>query len=167
MAFLKIISGELKGTKIQIDRDEIVIGRAPENMVHIDDASISGRHCMIRRDGRRFTLADLKSTNGTMLNNVPIESYRLSAKDIISVGSVDILFDGDDIEDAHPTQIPPTIVQHASKSTNAGMAPEKPGRPAAFGKRKSSKGIWLTISIILGLICISILALFIKVLTKA
>jgi pSer/pThr/pTyr-binding forkhead associated (FHA) protein len=162
MAFLKITSGELKGTKFQIDRDEIVIGRAPENVVHIDDASVSGRHCMIRRDGRRFTLTDLKSTNGTCLNDVRIESYRLSAKDVIMVGSVSIVFDGDDIEDAHPTQIPPTIVRPSSK-TGLGNSIEQSSRSNVFGKRKSSKGIWITISIIVGILGLGALGWFIKV----
>jgi pSer/pThr/pTyr-binding forkhead associated (FHA) protein len=161
MAFLKIISGDLKGTKVQIDRDEVVIGRAPENVVPIDDASVSGRHCMIRRDGRRFTLTDLKSTNGTLLNDVPIESYRLSAKDVITVGSVRILFDGDDIEDAHPTQIPPTIVRPASKNAQSGKAAERPGRPAAFEKRKSGKGLWIAISAIFGVLGLAALVWFV------
>jgi len=162
MAFLKITSGELKGTKFQIDRDEIVIGRAPENVVHIDDASISGRHCVIRRDGRRFTLTDLKSTNGTCLNDVRIESYRLSAKDIIMVGSVSMVFDGDGIEDAHPTQIPPTIVRPSVK-TGTSNSIEQSGRSNAFETRKSSKGIWITISIIVGILGLGALGWFIKV----
>jgi pSer/pThr/pTyr-binding forkhead associated (FHA) protein len=164
MAFLKITSGELKGTKFQIDRDEIIIGRAPENVVHIDDASISGRHCMIRRDGRRFTLTDLKSTNGTCLNDVRIESYRLSAKDVIMVGSVSMVFDGDDIEDAHPTQIPPTIVRPAAK---VGLKPvaEPAARTNVFAKKKSSKGFWITISVIVGLLGLAALVWFIKAMT--
>ena len=161
MAFLKITSGYLKGTKIQIDRDEIIIGRAPENVVHIDDASISGRHSMIRRDGRRFTLTDLKSTNGTTLNDVGIESYRLSAKDIIGVGSIRIIFDGDDIEDVHPTQIPPTIVRPAARSA-VGNATNKSGGLHSFEQRKSGKGLWVGISIAVGILGLIALVLFIK-----
>ncbi len=162
MAFLKITSGDLKGTKIQIDRDEIVIGRAPENMVHIDDASISGRHSMIRRDGRRFTLTDLKSTNGTTLNDVRIESYRLSAKDIIGVGSIGMIFDGDGIEDAHPTQIPPTIVRPAVKSSSKGKI-DQSGSPHNFVHRKSNKGLWIGISVAVGVFGLAALVWFIKV----
>ena len=161
MAFLKITSGYLKGTKIQIDRNEVVIGRAPENVVHIDDASISGRHSMIRRDGRRFTLTDLKSTNGTTLNDVGIESYRLSAKDIIEVGSIRMIFDGDDIEDVHPTQIPPTIVRPAVRSTGAN-ATNKAGGLHSFEQRKSGKGLWVGISIAVGILGLIALFLFIK-----
>ena len=160
MAFLKVISGDHKGAKFQIDRDEVVIGRAPENLVHIDDASISGRHCVIRRDGRRFTLTDLKSTNGTYLNDVRIESYRLSAKDVITVGSVSLLFDGDDIEDAKLTEIPPTIVQPAPKVVGKSSVKQS-GPPTTFTKRKSGKGIWIALSVIMGLIGLAALIWFV------
>jgi pSer/pThr/pTyr-binding forkhead associated (FHA) protein len=161
MAFLKITSGHLKGTKIQIDRNEVVIGRAPENVVHIDDESISGRHSMIRRDGRRFTLTDLKSTNGTTLNDVGIDSYRLSAKDVIGVGSVRIIFDGDDIEDVHPTQIPPTIVRPASRVAG-GNSIHKSSGLHSFEQRKSGKGLWVGISVVVGILGLIALVLFIK-----
>jgi pSer/pThr/pTyr-binding forkhead associated (FHA) protein len=156
MAFLKVTSGNLKGTKFQIDRDEVVIGRSPENVVHIDDPSVSGRHCMIRRDGRRFTLADLKSTNGTRLNDVRVESYRLSAKDLIRVGSIEMVFDGDDIEDAVITQVPPTIIQSPKKQS----APIPEQKPSAFNKRQSRRGLWIGIGIVMSIIAISAFAWF-------
>ncbi len=116
---------------------------------------------MIRRDGRRFTLTDLKSTNGTTLNDVRIESYRLSAKDVIGVGSVGMIFDGDDIEDAHPTQIPPTIVRPAAKTGNRSSI-DQSGSPHNFKQRKSSKGLWIGISVVVGVLGLVALALFIK-----
>lgn len=162
MAFLKVTSGSLKGDKFQIDRDEVVIGRAPENVVHLDDPSVSGRHCVIRRDGRHFTLTDLKSTNGTRLNDVKVQSYRLSAKDAVMVGSVEMIFDGDDIEDAHPTQVPPTIVRPITRSGMKPAARASSGGPEtiAFKKRQSSKGLWIGLSVVFGILAIGALAWF-------
>ena len=160
MAFLKVTSGSLKGSKCQGDRDEVVIGRAPENVVHLDDPSVSGRHCVIRRDGRRFTLTDLKSTNGTRLNDVKVQSYRLSAKDLVTVGSVEMLFDGDDIEDAHPSQVPPTIVRPATRSGMRSAARSTGPETIAFKKRQSSKGLWVSLSVVFGILAIGALAWF-------
>lgn len=98
MAFVKILTGSEKAKKIQIDRDEIIMGRDSSNVVPLEDVAASGRHCAIVRDGRKFTLHDLDSTNGTRLNDVRITEYRLSPKDVITVGATQILFDGDDIE---------------------------------------------------------------------
>ena len=161
MAFLKIVSGEHKGKKFQIDRDEVVIGRAPENLVCVDDASISGRHCVIRRDGRRFTLTDLKSTNGTYLNDVKIESYRLSAKDRITVGSVEMIFDGDDIEDAKITTIAPTIVRPAPKKAIS-KEPSADNQSAVFAKHHNGNGIWIILSIVLALLGLVAAFFFVK-----
>ncbi len=162
MAFLKVTSGSLKGSKFQVDRDEVVIGRAPENVVHLDDPSVSGRHCVIRRDGRRFTLTDLKSTNGTRLNDVKVQSYRLSAKDVVMVGSVEMVFDGDDIEDAHPTQVPPTIVRPVTRTGMKAAARSNGGGPEtiAFKRRQSSKGLWIGISVVFGILAVGALAWF-------
>jgi hypothetical protein len=72
-----------------------------------------------------------------------------------------MVFDGDDIEDAHPTQIPPTIVRPAAK---AGVKPaaEPAARTNIFEKKKSSKGIWIIISIIVGILGLAAGIWFIK-----
>ncbi len=102
MAFIKILSGERKGTRIDIDRDEIVFGRAPDNLIVLKDESVSSKHCAIIRSGRKFTIRDLGSTNGTCLNSVEIKEHQLSPKDTITVGNIDVLFDGDDIDPYTP-----------------------------------------------------------------
>ena len=160
MAFLTVTSGALKGNRFQVDRDEVVIGRVPENVVYIDDPSVSGRHCVIRRDGKRFTLTDLKSTNGTRLNDVTIQSYRLSAKDRICAGAIEMIFDGDDIEDAHPTQIPPTIVRPASTATPAPKAAQQGTQ--AFAKQNNGKGLWAGLVILFSLLALGALAWFLR-----
>ncbi len=102
MAYLKILSGERKGERIEIDRDKIIIGRASDNVVHIDDPSVSGHHCCILREGRKFTLQDMDSTNGTLLNKVRVKEYRLSPQDIIQTGAIELLFDGKDVDPVDP-----------------------------------------------------------------
>ncbi len=102
MAFIKILAGERKGTRIDIDRDEVVFGRAPDNLIVLKDESVSSKHCAIIRNGRNFVIRDLGSTNGTCLNDIVIQEHQLSPKDTITVGSIDVLFDGDDIEPYTP-----------------------------------------------------------------
>src|SRR4051794_35378281 len=51
--------------------EEIVtIGRAADNLIHIDDASVSGRHAELRQSGEDWHLRDVGSTNGTQVNGV-------------------------------------------------------------------------------------------------
>jgi len=161
MAFLKVTSGKLKGEKFTVDRDEITIGRAPDNVVCLDDPSISGKHCSISRKGRRYTLTDLGSTNGTRLNGVRVSSYRLSAKDVVAAGSVELLFDGNDIEDERIAQVPPTIVKEPTRARVEPADDLGSGIPA-FTRKKSSKGMWIVITAVAGIFAVVALVWFLR-----
>ena len=167
MAFLKILSGDLKGHRFEIDRDEVVIGRAPDNVVLLDDPSVSGKHCMVVRDGRKYSIRDLGSTNGTRLNDARISEYRLSPKDVIMAGSVEILFDGDDIDVSDDSSsIADTVVGFPVRSqtdTKISYADS----PSPFAARRSSKGVWILATILLALAALAALGWFIVNLFKS
>lgn len=77
MALLIGMSSTVKGRKFDLVQDETFMGRNAQNHVPLDDTSISGRHCSIVRDGRKYTLVDLGSTNGTRLNGAPVMKLSL------------------------------------------------------------------------------------------
>jgi len=167
MAHLKVLTGSEKGKKFEIDRDEIIIGRATENVVPIPDPAISGKHCAIIRSGRIFKLKDLNSTNGTRLNGVVIKEYQLSPKDIITVGPVDIQFDGDDIEPAVPQQsTQPTGPQVTVRLSPASPTPTTQIPTAVFKEKKDTKWIWITIASLIGVVILVALVIFIIRLAK-
>ncbi|HZJ17269.1 MAG TPA: FHA domain-containing protein, partial [Chthoniobacteraceae bacterium] len=58
------------GTQNSFDliEDTITVGRVEDNMIQIDDASVSSHHAELVRDGDDYLLRDLDSTNGTRLN---------------------------------------------------------------------------------------------------
>ncbi len=62
------------------------IGRAKGNEVTLDDLAISSQHCRIRPQRGVYELIDLKSTNGTFVNERKIARTNLSAGDLIKVG---------------------------------------------------------------------------------
>jgi len=163
MAYLRIMTGPQKGQKYEIDRDEVVIGRAQENVVVLEDPSVSSRHCAILRAGRRFTLRDLNSTNGTRLNSVTVKEHQLSPKDIVSVGGVDILFDGDDVEPFEPPRAatgPQVTVRIPATSIG--------GAGKAFKAKKDTKLFWIVALTIVGVTALAALAVFIvKILSSS
>src|SRR3989442_11418097 len=59
----------------------ITIGRAPDNMIVIDDPSVSNRHALLELSGETYRLKDLDSTNGTKVNGVPITETVLRFED--------------------------------------------------------------------------------------
>jgi ABC-type multidrug transport system ATPase subunit/pSer/pThr/pTyr-binding forkhead associated (FHA) protein len=57
-----------------LKKDTTLVGRSAEADLRLPDslAFVSSKHCELRRDGNNFTIADLGSTNGTLLNNRPL-----------------------------------------------------------------------------------------------
>src|ERR1700704_6254768 len=75
---LVFLRGELLAVPIPLERDEVVLGRAVEADVRVNDFRASRLHARIsaERDPEtgavRYQLSDLDSTNGTLLNGQPI-----------------------------------------------------------------------------------------------
>ena len=84
---LEVVAGPLQGNTVPLSDDEVSIGREPSNSVSILDASVSRKHCIIRRDDGRFVIHDLNSRNSTFVNGVPITERELASGDEIKVGN--------------------------------------------------------------------------------
>jgi Nif-specific regulatory protein len=87
LAELEAIAGPLKGSSIPLSSDEVSIGREPTNLISLLDASVSRRHCLIRRDSDKFRIQDLNSRNSTFVNGVPVSDRILESGDEIKVGN--------------------------------------------------------------------------------
>jgi Nif-specific regulatory protein len=75
-----------------MEGDALVIGREPSSAVALAEPSVSRRHCLIQREGERFTISDLDSFNGTFVNGVPVQEHALAHGDQIAVGDTLLLF---------------------------------------------------------------------------
>jgi hypothetical protein len=71
---LVVTEGSLKGTTITLGQAPILIGRAPECTLVLDDDYASGRHARLSQSGGVWTLEDLNSTNGTFLGRQRVDS---------------------------------------------------------------------------------------------
>ena len=70
----------------------ISIGRLPDNTIVIDNPAVSARHARVYREGHQYVLEDLKSTNGTFVNDRPIARHTLLEGDIVLVGKHTLVF---------------------------------------------------------------------------
>lgn len=95
MAVLIGMSGDVKGKTFNLDEGDFSVGRSSDNTVSINNATVSGHHCKITRDGEHFVLRDLGSTNGTRVNTKDIQEHTLKPKDLVQVGSIEFLFNSD------------------------------------------------------------------------
>jgi transcriptional regulator with GAF, ATPase, and Fis domain len=90
---LLVIAGPSKDLTIPLPDGEATIGRDPANVVAIVDPSVSRKHCLLRReeDGR-FSIKDLESRNGTLVNGNPVKEQYLHHGDEIATGDSLFLF---------------------------------------------------------------------------
>ncbi|MFJ2828717.1 FhaA domain-containing protein [Streptomyces sp. NPDC087263] len=82
---------EVNGTRHQISRPTLVLGRSTEADVRIDDPGVSRRHCEIRT-GTPSTVQDLGSTNGIVVDGQHTTRATLRDGSRIVVGSTTIIY---------------------------------------------------------------------------
>jgi len=83
-----------------LDKDEIILGRKPENDIQLDDQAISGQHARFVREPSAYLedhfdyfVEDLGSTNGTRVNGANVSRQLLKQGDVIQVGKHKFTYD--------------------------------------------------------------------------
>jgi pSer/pThr/pTyr-binding forkhead associated (FHA) protein len=87
---LKFDKRELQQTAV--GTDPVSIGRLPDNDIVIDNPAVSGRHARVFREGNHYVVEDLKSTNGTFVNEKPVARHTLLDGDVVLVGKHSLVF---------------------------------------------------------------------------
>ncbi|WP_198264637.1 FHA domain-containing protein [sulfur-oxidizing endosymbiont of Gigantopelta aegis] len=75
-----------------LDKARITIGRTPANDIAIDNLAVSTHHATIHDTDDGVILEDMKSTNGTFVNDKKIIQQNLNDGDIIGMGKHQIIF---------------------------------------------------------------------------
>jgi pSer/pThr/pTyr-binding forkhead associated (FHA) protein len=91
---LKVLSGNHVGKLIAVNHDKFLIGRADECHLRPKSDSISRRHCAILRKDGNILLVDLKSRNGTSVNDKmldPAKAKVLKDGDRIKIGKLEFI----------------------------------------------------------------------------
>lgn len=82
------------GDRVPLGATPVVIGRLPECAIVVGDLNVSRRHAEVRAVGSGFVVADLGSTNGTMVNGIKIGGEQvLRDGDIVSVGTTHMRYE--------------------------------------------------------------------------
>jgi transcriptional regulator with GAF, ATPase, and Fis domain len=103
-AKLIAIAGPLKDYQWELAADSLSIGRDLSNDICIPAGSVSRQHCRILRTDDGFTIEDLGSRNGTLINGSASAKHSLSHADKIAVGDSIFVFaaEGQDYELSAP-----------------------------------------------------------------
>ncbi|MEI6085483.1 MAG: FHA domain-containing protein [Verrucomicrobiota bacterium] len=90
-----LIQKRIDGSTVEqweISDQPLTIGRSEPADVRVKDDRISRQHCVVALKDGKYYVTDLKSTNGTWLNNERITEVELKANDKLRLGQTIIAF---------------------------------------------------------------------------
>lgn len=79
------------GRAKEFRKQRVVLGRARDADLLVNDPNVSRRHAMLFWDSGHIFVKDLGSTNGTLVNGRPASSGPLDSGDVITLGSTHVV----------------------------------------------------------------------------
>ena len=135
MPKLSIAFGDSRTTH-ELTDERITIGRAPDNMIQIDDRSVSGRHAQLLLVDERYQLKDLDSTNGTRVNSETATEVFLRLGDRVRFGKVEARYESDATGEAQPL---PEAGEIEARPAETSEKPADFANASPFPNRKKEK----------------------------
>jgi pSer/pThr/pTyr-binding forkhead associated (FHA) protein len=131
-----VLTTEAQGkVAYEFTEDLITIGRAPDNMIVIDDPSVSSRHAQLELTGEIYRVKDLESTNGTRVNGIPITETALRFDDRIRFGRIEARFE----PDTRGSQPLPVLEEIEAKPAEMSAAPVDFSNASPFPRRAKDR----------------------------
>lgn len=82
------------GRRLRLGQEPLLLGRLADSGVVLSDPNVSRRHAEIKPADGGFAIADLRSTNGTRVNGIPVVgSQLLKDGDQITLGATVLRFE--------------------------------------------------------------------------
>ena len=97
LAKLLVTAGPQEGTQFPMYQDTMTVGRTTADTnwdIALQDRAVSRPHCRFMKKGDGWSVMDLGSANGTMLNAAPVTAEARSLKDgdVLNIGETTLLF---------------------------------------------------------------------------
>jgi two-component system cell cycle response regulator len=86
-----VLAGSSLGRMFRIEGDEVILGRATNATVRLEDDGISRNHAKVVMRGNELWIEDMASQNGTFINGEKVSTQQLKDGDKIQVGATTIL----------------------------------------------------------------------------
>ncbi len=105
-AFLVVIAGPRLGHRVLLGEETLDIGRGVGAGFQLDLDSVSRLHARVRWDGSRHFIQDLRSTNGTYVNENRVSEHPLADGHRVGIGKVLLKYlAGGNVEAAYHEEI--------------------------------------------------------------
>ncbi|GAB3814895.1 hypothetical protein GCM10027605_61160 [Micromonospora zhanjiangensis] len=128
---LNVIGGPSRGTGFRLSTGTSVIGREEGVDILLADIKVSRQHATVELTGGRTVLTDLRSTNGTWVNDERISGSReLREGDRIRLGQVLLRFHDPASAPTDPIGTPAFVVLQHARVRGGDAPPARPAIPA-------------------------------------
>jgi hypothetical protein len=126
--------GSVDGQVFSVDQG-LTIGREGHNDICLEGSRHASRdHAKVWKDGARsWAVADLGSTNGTLLNDAPVTRHALAEGDVIRIGDVHFRFELEDEDKPKPKMPSAEAAADGPPDLGAILRGEVKPRPAREG----------------------------------
>ena len=160
----------------------VSIGSTSDNQLILSDGSAGAHHAEIRSEGQGHSIIDLGTSVGTFVNGqriYPQVPQVLQNGDTVSIGSSQLTYEVRSSSGVAPTvyaspgssSVPPTTYGSYDAASNASYPPPSSAAPpppvsnysidpygSAPPKKKSRRGLWITLGVIGGLLVVVVIA---------
>jgi pSer/pThr/pTyr-binding forkhead associated (FHA) protein len=136
VAKLTIIAENGERNAHELTEEIVTVGRAPDNVIAIDDPSVSGRHAQLQLTGDSYQLRDLGSTNGTRVNGELVTETMLRIGDRLRFGKIEARFESEAVGDAQPL---PDVEVIGAQPAIASARPADFANASPFPRRRNEK----------------------------
>ncbi|HJU06625.1 MAG TPA: FHA domain-containing protein [Nitrospiraceae bacterium] len=115
--------------EVEVARAQFAIGRKADNDLVIESSAVSGHHARIVKVQQVYFLEDLKSTNGTFINDKRIDRQQLQDTDVVAIGKHRLIF-----RDEVHNGAGPVPAEFDPDKTMVLKSPRTPDQPTAVPK---------------------------------
>jgi hypothetical protein len=137
MAKLHVLSGVMEGRTFELIDEKITVGRSLDNMITLEDGTVSHHHAVLVVDNGDYKLRDLNSTNGTRVNGLRVVETRLHNGDQVRFGSVEMRYECDTKKASQPLP-PPKVGVDPAEIGKGGSPPPNFGPVSPFGRKRQT-----------------------------
>jgi pSer/pThr/pTyr-binding forkhead associated (FHA) protein len=85
MPYMRIYLNNVLMDQVELNKDQMTIGRSSDSDIVLDNAGVSSHHARIQKEAGGYVIADNDSSNGVFVNGNKIDQHRLGYRDEIQI----------------------------------------------------------------------------------
>lgn len=145
------VKGPMAGQQWPLSKTEVIIGRGQDCDVQVDHRSLSRQHARLTLSGQTYRIADMGSSNGTLVNGEQYAQVDLKRGDVIELGHIRlrVVWPGEPLPavDATPDGAFDETTEIATRPNAKARPNAAPSGEVSGSQRSSNKGLFIALGV--------------------